>query len=225
MDDDSCDNLYARQKTLGLTIPSGLTIVGCGGVGSWTAFKFAISGVKTIVLIDDDIVEPHNLNRTPFWMVHIGKPKVTSLAEIIAMSRPECNVIVFNKRWESLTTDEEKIARTYEIVDCRDNIEPINMAKLAIRGGYDGKNITIHIQPDFNDVFGYGETGYRTIPSYVVPPSVISDIIVNYMLLERHRKKNVSETIFELNMDNYTRKLAGRKFGNIEKMKLGGGTE
>ncbi len=62
---------YARQSTLPSIGPAGLAklgsstiaVVGIGGVGSSAAYYLARSGVGRIRLIDQDIVEPSNLQR------------------------------------------------------------------------------------------------------------------------------------------------------------------
>ena len=56
---------------------SVVVIVGLGGFGSWLAYHLGASGVGKLVLIDDDIVEPSNLNRQVLYCLHdIGRPKV-----------------------------------------------------------------------------------------------------------------------------------------------------
>lgn len=76
---------YARQ--LGIYNPEGkrdhVTMIGCGGIGSFTAFGVAKLGVPKITLIDPDIVEEHNLPNQNFLPEDIGKPKALALAEQI----------------------------------------------------------------------------------------------------------------------------------------------
>ena len=40
-----------------------VAVFGLGGVGSWCAEALARAGVGTLVLVDDDVVSPTNLNR------------------------------------------------------------------------------------------------------------------------------------------------------------------
>lgn len=53
----------APNDVSGRLARSSVTIVGCGGIGSLMALKLATVGVGEVVLMDDDLVEPHNLSR------------------------------------------------------------------------------------------------------------------------------------------------------------------
>lgn len=177
-------DIYNRQKDLTIDVPKSTAIIGLGGVGSWVALNFALIGTKELHLIDHDIVEQHNLNRTPFKMNHIGVHKVTAIAEII-YERRECQVYTYPKKFEELTDIEiEDIENSDVIIDCRDSIEPLpdNVnKKLKITGGYDGFSVTIHINPNYNDIFGDEPVRYTITPSYLVPPQLIANIITLYV--------------------------------------------
>ena len=70
-----------------------VAVVGVGGVGSWAAEGLARSGVGGITLIDLDDVCVTNVNRQlPALDGQIGRPKVTVLAERIALVHPGCRV-------------------------------------------------------------------------------------------------------------------------------------
>lgn len=54
-----------------------VTIIGLGGIGSWTAELIARVGCQRIVIMDHDIVEPHNCaNQNYSYPDDIGQPKV-----------------------------------------------------------------------------------------------------------------------------------------------------
>jgi molybdopterin-synthase adenylyltransferase len=54
-----------------------VTILGCGGLGSWTAQALLCAGVRRLRLIDPDRVELSNLNRQPLYAERdVGRPKV-----------------------------------------------------------------------------------------------------------------------------------------------------
>jgi hypothetical protein len=82
----------ARQESLKLEIPKSVAVVGCGGVGSWTAYFLALAGVPELWLFDFDSVSDHNLNRIPLPMSAVDKPKSAALAELIHTVRPDCVV-------------------------------------------------------------------------------------------------------------------------------------
>ena len=63
-------------------------IAGAGGLGSNVAMLLARSGIGRLILVDDDIVSPSNLNRQFFFMDQIGQPKVTALVANLARLSP-----------------------------------------------------------------------------------------------------------------------------------------
>ncbi len=74
-------------------------VVGCGGLGSWTALGLAKGGVKEITLVDPDIVEEKNLNTQVYGPEDIGKYKVDALADKI---RPYAKVDTYRARIEEV---------------------------------------------------------------------------------------------------------------------------
>ena len=63
-------------------------IAGCGGLGSNAAIALARIGVKKLVIVDFDKVEPSNLNRQQFFITDIGKNKTDALASFINNINP-----------------------------------------------------------------------------------------------------------------------------------------
>lgn len=73
-------------------------IVGIGGVGSYCAEALARSGIGKIILVDDDVISPSNLNR----QIHatydtINQAKTTAMKERIASFRNDCEVILYKQ--------------------------------------------------------------------------------------------------------------------------------
>lgn len=207
---DDGRELYTRQSSLGLYIPSSVLIIGAGGVGSWVAVNFALCGVGRIAILDHDIVDVSNLNRTLFKSSHIGAFKVHAVKELIAERRMMCDVLAIAKKYEDMTNEEQKYVNgNYEcVIDCRDSIAPLTgVTKSPIVGGYNGLNGTVHINPNFKKVFGPESTGYTIIPSYAMVPQVLAAIIVNYVCAEKHQDK---EKIINVEFKSLTRKLEKR---------------
>ena len=178
------DLVYLRQEELDLNIPSSAAIIGIGGVGSWVAFNLALTGVHEIILIDHDKIDEHNLNRTPFRKIDIGNLKVKSMMELIIERRPWCNVIPLSKKIEDV--DLSLLESVEVIADCRDVSNPLPdelTKKVKILGGYDGYNVTIHVNPDYDSIWGKGQPPirYRIVPSWLVPPQFIANIITLYL--------------------------------------------
>ena len=72
----------ATQRRL---LDAHVTILGCGGLGSWTAQALACAGVRRLRLIDPDRVERSNLNRQPLYGERdIGRAKVDAARDALA---------------------------------------------------------------------------------------------------------------------------------------------
>lgn len=70
-----------------------VSVVGIGGVGSWTAEALARSGIGQLTLVDLDMVAESNTNRQIHALGDIyGKAKVTAMAERIELINPKCKV-------------------------------------------------------------------------------------------------------------------------------------
>jgi len=138
---------YERQRSL--SIPTyNVSIVGCGGTGTWVALFSAMSGSKKIKLFDSDAIELHNLNRLPFSPAQIGEEKTKVLKELIQQLRPDCTVITFpHVEPDSLTLLEGVV------YDCTDRHNVQNMLqeycqnqtpkRVYRRVGYDGDHLTV----------------------------------------------------------------------------------
>lgn len=66
---------------------SQVVIVGAGGVGSWVALLLAQMGVRRFVIIDDDVVKPHNLNRSVFTKGEVGTHKAHAIAKMLSAKK------------------------------------------------------------------------------------------------------------------------------------------
>ena len=70
-----------------------VTVVGIGGVGSWSVEALARSGVGHLTLIDLDHVSESNINRQLHALTStLGQAKVLAMQERIALIHPECVV-------------------------------------------------------------------------------------------------------------------------------------
>ena len=174
------DELYNRQKELNLNIPEEATILGLGGIGSWMAIYMALVGVKRLHLIDFDVIEKHNLNRTLFRDVDIDTQKTEAVLDLILERRLDTEVRIFNKRIEEFHTMELKDLGNSIILDCRDVLEELPEQlkdNQHIKLSYDGLSITVMINPDYTKVWGNEENnGYEITPSFLVPCSFLAGL-------------------------------------------------
>jgi len=111
-------------------------LIGAGGLGSPTALYLAASGVGTIGLVDDDVVDESNLQRQVLHGVdRLGMRKVDSAELTLRGLNPETNVV---KHVERLGADNvERLIRDYDvIVDGTDNFDTryvLNDAAVKLR--------------------------------------------------------------------------------------------
>jgi len=92
-----------------------VTVVGVGGIGSWTALCLAKMGFNRMILIDPDNVEKQNIGCQLYGTEHLGKPKVEALQEIITMQTAS-NCTLIPEKYEISTPRGIVIA-------CVDNME------------------------------------------------------------------------------------------------------
>ncbi len=85
-------NLSARTPRLRGLESKSVVLVGAGALGSHIAWQLVRAGVKSITLIDHDIVQAGNISRWVVGFPWIGHPKVKVLAQYFRESYPhvEC---------------------------------------------------------------------------------------------------------------------------------------
>jgi bacteriocin biosynthesis cyclodehydratase domain-containing protein len=86
----------AAQRRL---LDASVCVVGCGGLGSWTAAALVCAGVGRLVLVDDDTVALSNLNRQLlFRHSDLGRLKVDAAAEALRAFDPALEVETHRRR-------------------------------------------------------------------------------------------------------------------------------
>jgi bacteriocin biosynthesis cyclodehydratase domain-containing protein len=85
----------AQRRLMAATV----VIVGCGGLGSWTAANLACTGLGHLVLVDDDTVALSNLNRQLlFRHADLGRRKVDAAADALRAFDPELRITRAHRR-------------------------------------------------------------------------------------------------------------------------------
>jgi len=183
-------DIYDRQRPMDLYTPNSVTVVGCGGIGSWVAILAAMSGVKTLFLYDPDTLEETNRNRLPFCQGSVGRPKVQVVADYIAGIRTDATVVPVQEKLDGIFV-EIQLSITEFLIDCTDSprsqIYLYNKCKERgglphfIRAGYDGTNITVT-----SNVSGWirdtEQETYTVQPSWVVPAVTVAALAVGKMM-------------------------------------------
>jgi molybdopterin/thiamine biosynthesis adenylyltransferase/rhodanese-related sulfurtransferase len=117
-------------------LDSRVLLIGAGGLGSPIALYLAASGIGTIGLVDDDVVDESNLQRQ---VVHtadrVGMPKTESARMTLNALNPETRVVEHRERL-SAENVERLIAGYDVIVDGTDNFDTryvLNDAAVRLR--------------------------------------------------------------------------------------------
>jgi molybdopterin/thiamine biosynthesis adenylyltransferase len=98
-----------------------VAILGCGGLGTWTAAALACVGIGCLVLVDDDTVELSNLNRQIlFAAADVGRPKVDAAADWLRRFDPSLSVATRATRLRSAAAVAEVTAGCDFVVETAD---------------------------------------------------------------------------------------------------------
>ena len=98
-----------------------VAIVGCGGLGSPLVQMAARSGIKKLILVDNDIVSHSNLGRQILYTTHdIGKYKAEVAKEIAKKINPHMEVVAYTERLTSDNVD-KLLHKAHIILDGTDN--------------------------------------------------------------------------------------------------------
>ena len=62
---------------------TGITVIGAGAVGSWTALTLAKMGFHNLQVFDHDTLETHNISNQMYPLHMVGRKKAEAIAEII----------------------------------------------------------------------------------------------------------------------------------------------
>jgi hypothetical protein len=174
------ENVNNRQQSLALKYYDFVAVIGVGGIGSWVALNLALTGqVSNLCLIDPDIVEDTNLNRTPFRIADIGSYKVDALESLILERRLDANrLYTFKDKWPIC------LERTPTcIIDCRDDLYDDYPDYVKVyKVGYDGLEITIDGNPRETKVIGESN-GYMVTPSFICSSQLAANLVVNHILM------------------------------------------
>lgn len=182
-------SFYNRQEKLLLDSKQSITVVGCGGIGWWVSKFAALSGIEEIYLFDPDTWEAHNLNRIDISLNDIGNNKAESTRNMILKIRPDISVYCMPYIYSDITAE-----KTNWVIDCTDKHESqIKNQEIAkkmksryVKAGYDGEDFSIH-----NSVAEWGESenGYRVVPSWVVPASIVAALTIGKIM--KYKDKEV----------------------------------
>jgi molybdopterin/thiamine biosynthesis adenylyltransferase len=148
---------YALHPEIGYDLQARLkhsrvTVLGVGGLGSYVALALAAAGVGDLTLVDDDVVEEHNLNRQVLYTsADVGASKVAAARERVAAVNPFIDVTAVSARVSGVDDARACLAGRDLLVCAADRpririYEWLNEAAVAegvawIRGANDGLTV------------------------------------------------------------------------------------
>lgn len=194
----SSRELYNRQSTLNLMKYNNVIVIGVGGIGNWVSLDLALCGrVSNLILIDPDVVEESNLNRTFFDYCDIGAYKVDAISKHINLKRPEQKVYIIREYMDDILASRlidkyigDNSYYHYEtcIVDCRDDVyeDCYQFNCKLYKVGYDGMSISIDGNPRLTKVFGQRGGSYSVVPSYVGSAQLAAILVCNDLMYPKY---------------------------------------
>jgi molybdopterin/thiamine biosynthesis adenylyltransferase len=156
-----------------------VTVLGIGGLGSYVALALAAAGVGDLLLVDDDDVELHNLNRQVLYTdADVGTPKTIAAARRVAETNPHITVSTMTRRVSGVD-DARACMQGRDLVICaadRPRIrlyDWLNEAAISegvpwVRGANDGLtvNLFLHV-PGRTACFACEQKrAYANVPGY-----------------------------------------------------------
>lgn len=144
-------------------------IIGAGGLGCPAAMYLAASGVGTITLVDDDVVDLSNLQRQiAHTTARVGDPKVHSLRDAVQALNPLARVHTCQQRADAALLD-TLVPRASVVLDCCDNYRTRHAVNAAcVRHGVplvSGAAIGLQGQVGVFDTRGHTRCDARHAPS------------------------------------------------------------
>lgn len=114
-------------------------LVGVGGVGSWCAEALVRTGLGHVTLLDDDVVQPSNLNRQcPATQKTLSALKVEAMRERLLEIAPSCDVRAIASRYDETFFRRANVSTTdfSLVVDAIDSVrEKAHLISETLRAG------------------------------------------------------------------------------------------
>lgn len=144
---------YLSGEQLALLASRQVGIAGLGGIGSNVAMLLVRTGVRNLVLIDDDRVDASNLNRQNYDPDDVGKRKTEASLEKLKKLNPEirADILTMHITRENLASCMEKADIWVEAMDDAKNKAMLAQAALRAKkavvcasgiAGFGGKTLS-----------------------------------------------------------------------------------
>jgi molybdopterin/thiamine biosynthesis adenylyltransferase len=203
---------YTRQEDLvsSKIFNTPITIIGGGGIGSFTTLALAKMGFKDIAVYDDDIVEEHNIPNQFYPISTIGLEKVLALKAVVH-SFTETDIITHTKRWDkSIQLTSGIVISAVDTMAVRTELyNALNATKcIFIDGRMGGHQLEIRTcqMGDKEDMKRYKKTLWKDSDTSPLPCTqkavmynvlMIASLIANQCRLTLEHKKYNREIIYD----------------------------
>ena len=177
---------------------SHVIIIGLGAVGSWVATELVKSGILNFTLIDTDIVDISNLNRSYYTRSDVDKKKILVLKDTLTKINPNisCNLIDENLTSSSFIKKiiDSLLTENRIVINCADkpNVDItsawINKACLEtntpfiIAGGYN-----LHLTLLGPTIIPYESACFECIQSQLMKNDKVDDLLKSKKLVKVNR--------------------------------------
>lgn len=113
---------YLKPEQLALIRSKKIGMGGAGGLGSNCAMMLVRTGFRNLEIIDQDVIDPSNLNRQQFYAAEIGLPKVDTLKKRLLDINPDANILIHQMKWdennaESFFKGFDYIVEAFDVTD------------------------------------------------------------------------------------------------------------
>ncbi|MEI7236347.1 ThiF family adenylyltransferase [Pectobacterium brasiliense] len=95
-----------------------IAIIGCGSVGSSVSRLLLQSGIRKMLLWDDDLIKSENPSRHLLGLDSIYKNKALALASKLSLEFPNSCIEAFNEDWTENSMNSQKIEDADIVVSC-----------------------------------------------------------------------------------------------------------
>lgn len=133
------ENLIGKENLEKLN-KSHVAIFGCGGVGSYAIEALARSGIGSLTLVDNDVIDITNINRQLIAdTTTIGKSKVEVTKERLLKINPNLNINIYQEFYDTTKANKLLNIQYDYIIDAIDSVS----SKLSLIEEAHKRNIPI----------------------------------------------------------------------------------
>lgn len=116
--DDSWITGREHNKNYQIISDHTIAIIGCGSVGSSVSRLLLQSGIRKMMLWDDDIMKSENSSRHLLGFDSVNRNKALSLASKLTLEFPNALVEAFSEDWTEDSENNQRISEADIIVSC-----------------------------------------------------------------------------------------------------------